>query len=90
MMQGGMPGRRTCTQDWKRNVIAKILKKKGATKDNPATVALGISLDEYKRVRTDSGIEWVINEYPLIDMRLNRLDCHNIIAGEGLPVPPKS
>lgn len=89
-MEGGAPGRRGCTNDWKRNVIAKWLKQRGATKENPATMGLGISIDEYQRMRTDSGIAWELLEYPLIDLRMNRLDCRNVITRAGLDVPPKS
>lgn len=89
-MSNGAPGNRTCTLDFKIRVIAKELKRRGATASNPATVALGISVDEYQRMRTDSGIPYERLTYPLIDLRLSRQDCVNIIEREGLPVPPKS
>lgn len=89
-MSNGAPGNRTCTADFKIRVMAKWLKQNGATKDNPATTGLGISLDELHRARTDSGIAWQVLEYPLIDLRLTRQDCRNIIERAGLPIPPKS
>jgi hypothetical protein len=55
-----------------------------------AVVGLGISLDEFQRMRTNSGLEWKQLDYPLIDLRLDRSQCMNMIAGAGLPVPPKS
>lgn len=88
-MTNGAPGNRQCTGDFKIKVIAKEIKAMGATKDNPATVALGISLDEYQRMRT-SQIAYQVNDYPLIELRLDRNDCHNIIESAGLPVAPKS
>lgn len=41
-------------------------------------------------MRTDSGIPTQVLKYPLIDLRLTRQDCINIIQRAGLPVPPKS
>jgi PP-loop superfamily ATP-utilizing enzyme len=53
-------------------------------------VGLGISLDEFQRMRNDSGYKNIVNEYPLIDLKLTRSACIDIIKSEGLPVPPKS
>lgn len=89
-MSNGAPGNRNCTQDFKIRVIAKELKRRGATAGEPATVALGISLDELQRMRTSSGIPHETLAYPLVDLRLTRQDCMNIIERAGLPVPPKS
>lgn len=86
----GAPGRRSCTSDFKIRRIAVMLRRLGATKTNPAVVGLGISLDEYQRMRTDSGDPTQTLEYPLIDLRLTRQDCVKIIEQAGLPVPPKS
>jgi hypothetical protein len=90
MNDTGAPGTRSCTSDFKIRRIAAVLKVMGATKDAPAITGLGISLDEFQRARTDSGIPWQVLEYPLIDMRITRQDCINIISRAGLPVPPKS
>lgn len=89
-MSNGAPGRRTCTTDFKIRVIAPWLRQHGATVDCPARVGLGISTDELDRARTDSGIAWETLEYPLLDLRLNRADCVQIITMAALPVPPKS
>jgi hypothetical protein len=89
-MSNGAPGNRTCTIDFKIKPIAKELKRRGATALEPATVALGISVDEYQRMRSESGIPHELLTYPLIDLRLSRQDCMNIIGWAGLPVPPKS
>jgi hypothetical protein len=62
----------------------------GATAANPAVCGLGISLDEIHRARNASGVPHEVLEYPLIDRRLSRQDCVNIIERAGLPVPPKS
>lgn len=89
-MSNGAPGTRACTGDFKIKVVARWLRDHGASKDNPATVGLGISLDEFHRMRNDSGISWEKLAYPLIDLRLTRQDCINIIEKAGLPIPPKS
>jgi hypothetical protein len=89
-MANGAPGNRTCTVDFKVLVVARWLKRHGATKETPATVGLGISLDEWHRMRMESGIEHERLDYPLIDLRLDRSACVEIIHRAGLPIPPKS
>lgn len=88
----GAPGRRQCTVDWKIRVVARWLKQHGATAQNPATVNLGISMDEWQRAKSPdaSGIEWTRLAYPLIDRRLRRDNCEQLIAGAGLPPVPRS
>lgn len=90
MNGNGAPGRRSCTADFKIKVLSRFARERGATRDDPARVGLGISLDEFERMRTDSGEAYQVLEYPLIDLRLTRDACAALIAREGLPVPPKS
>jgi hypothetical protein len=89
-LNNGAPGMRACTGDFKIKVVCRWLRTHGASTKNPATVGMGISLDEFQRMRTDSGIAYERLEYPLIDLRLTRQDCIQIIQKVGLPVPPKS
>ena len=89
-MPEGMPGKRSCTADWKIGVVSKWLKQHGATKANPATVCIGISTDEAERAGPRHKIPTEVVEYPLIDLRLNRNDCTRIIREAGLPDPGKS
>jgi hypothetical protein len=88
----GAPGRRLCTADFKIHVIAAWLKAHGASKKRPATVGLGISLDEIQRItnRKVEAHERLV--YPLLDHDppLRRTDCTRIIRDAGLPVPGKS
>jgi hypothetical protein len=89
----GAPGNRSCTADFKIKVLGKWMRDHGATKDNPATVALGISVDEIERARPgiDPQAPYQFREYPLLDMGLQRNpDCRDVIEAVGLPVPPKS
>ena len=89
-MSNGAPGNRQCTVDFKIRVIERWQRQHGATKNNRAVIGLGISMDEIQRMRNDSRIPTQTLEYPLIDLRLTRNDCRNIIADAGLPIPPKS
>lgn len=86
----GRPLNRQCTQDFKIKIVASWCYRHGARKAKPATTLLGISLDEFQRMRNDSGISYTRLSYPLVDRRMTRQDCINTIAGAGLPVPPKS
>jgi hypothetical protein len=89
-LESGAPAKRACTMDFKIRVVASWTKQHGATAEHPATVGLGISLDEVQRMRSDSGIAHERVAYPLIDLRLDRAACVQIIRQAGLPVPPKS
>lgn len=89
-MANGAPGRRKCTGDFKIKVVSRWVRQHGATAGDPATVGVGISLDEIDRAnnRRSGPGEQVV--YPLLDLRIRRSDCPRIITSAGLPVPPKS
>lgn len=89
-MSNGAPGTRSCTADFKINVIGRWLKKHGASADNPATVCIGISTDEIIRVSNKKSHPYENPVYPLIELDLDRSRCIRIIRESGLPVPPKS
>lgn len=91
-MSGGAPGTRSCTADFKIRVVGKELKRRGATVEDPATVALGISVDEIERAKPgiDPRAPYQFRTYPLLDLGLTRTDCKRIIGEAGLPVPGKS
>lgn len=78
----GMPGMRFCTGDFKIRNIDKYLKLCGHKKP---TKGIGISMDEWYRIKDDPQIE-----YPLVNLRMSRKDCIKLIQEEGLPTPPKS
>ncbi|MET8147634.1 phosphoadenosine phosphosulfate reductase [Actinoplanes sp. NPDC049668] len=89
-MSNGAPGTRSCTADFKIRVMGRWLRQHGATAARPATVAVGISLDEIHRAhnRREQPHERVV--YPLLDLRLDRSACLRIITDAGLPAPGKS
>jgi hypothetical protein len=90
-MSSGAPGTRSCTVDFKLKVIGRWLKAHGASDTAPATVGIGISLDEIWRLNNRKAEPYERPVYPLIDHEppLRRSDCQRIIAA-GLPVPSKS
>ena len=50
---------------------------------------MAIAYDEWHRMR-DSGADFVTNIYPLVDEKITREGCIEIIRTAGLPIPPKS
>ncbi|WKK27026.1 phosphoadenosine phosphosulfate reductase [Streptomyces olivoreticuli] len=89
-MSNGAPGTRSCTAQFKIEVIADELKRRGATTEHPATVGIGISLDEIGRANNRRCEPHERIEYPLLERGIRRIDCARIIRSAGLPVPPKS
>ena len=76
---------RWCTRDFKVNPIHKFYAALGA----PINQYMGIAYDEIHRMK-DSRQDYITNLYPLIDLRMRRQDCIDVIAQAGLPVPEKS
>jgi len=93
-MNNGAPGTRSCTADFKIRVIERELKALGATKDKPAIVGIGISMDEIQRAKgwgeVDPRTPTQIREYPLLRLGLRRQDALAVIRDSGLPQPPRS
>jgi hypothetical protein len=89
-MDNGSPGNRNCTSTYKIKVIAKWLRQQGATKDNPATVAIGISTDELERAtrRRPHPAQEVV--YPLLEMGWDRSRCQRLIKTTLGVLAPKS
>lgn len=90
-MSGGAPGTRSCTADFKIKVVGKHVRKQlGATARNPATIGIGISVDEIHRANNRRSEPYERIVYPLLDLGIRRADCPRIIRSAGLPVPPPS
>ncbi len=89
--ENGAPVTRDCTADFKVSVVTKWLREHGATRDDPATVAIGISTDEIERSGGKKGDRPAERRtYPLLDLGMSRADCAALINSVGIPVPPKS
>lgn len=89
-MSNGAPGTRSCTATYKIQVVARELKRRGASAKAPATIGIGISVDEIHRANTRRQEPHERITYPLLDLGLRRADCVRVIQDAGLPVPPKS
>ena len=50
---------------------------------------MGIDFDEPGRMKPEK-VDWITNLYPLVDHKIKRSDCENIIRDEGFKVPEKS
>lgn len=95
-MSSGAPGNRTCTTDYKIAVVDRWIKHQ---KYDRCVIGLGISTDEWTRAKDEHWHDhhkkkkfgfWKRREHPLLDLKLSRANCLSIIAGAGLPIPPKS
>lgn len=79
-----------CTDRYKIAVVGRELRRRGASADDPAVVAVGISVDEIERVNRRHAAPWEKPVYPLVDLGMTRADCDRVVADAGLPIPPKS
>ena len=87
----GRIGARQCTETYKIVPIRRELRRRiGRAKDSTATQLMGISTDEWHRVKP-SRVKWAESKFPLIDMRMTRADCLTYWR-ERIPnrTPPKS
>lgn len=89
-LSNGAPASRHCTVDFKIKVLQKWIKEHGASNDDPAHVAVGISTDEYQRANNKSDAKFEKRVFPLLHLNMDRLSCMKLIHDSGLPVPPKS
>ncbi len=87
--------KRQCTHEYKLRAIEKkhreIAGYQPRKRIPPGTIEswIGISTDEANRVRI-SDKKWVSFYYPLIELRMTRLDCLNWFKKKNLPEPPRS
>lgn len=76
---------RWCTRDFKVRPIYAYYRSLGV----PVEQYVGIAYDEIHRMK-DSKVSFVTNLYPLVDRKITRAACVQIIEEAGLPVPEKS
>ena len=79
-----IPGiqRRFCTDHFKLRPINRYIER-------PCIMYIGVSFEEKKRAR-ESGKAGVKNMYPLVDEKITREACKELIKSNGLKVPPRS
>ena len=74
---------RSCTDKFKIRVLKDYVRKNFPQEN--ITFLIGISTEENQRAKNGCG-----NEYPLMDLDINREGCKKIISDAGLPIPIKS
>jgi len=80
---------RWCTDKFKIRPIRNFIKSLKLAE--PVIQDIGISLDESHRANfAKYGDTFTLFEYPLIDQKITRKQCYDIIKSKGFPVPPKS
>jgi hypothetical protein len=86
---GGMLWRQ-CTKEYKIDVVRRAARaemvKAGAKQ---VCQWIGISTDEMQRLK-DSGVKYIRNEWPLIEMKMSRTDCLRWLKDNGFRLPGKS
>jgi len=81
--------KRQCTRNYKIRPIRQQIRALGGGPRHPVDQIIGISLDEWQRVRT-SDVAYIRHVYPLIERRMTRTDCLAWIGQHGYPRPPRS
>ena len=79
--------KRQCTREYKVTPLTRYLYDRYP--GECIRLMLGISVDEYHRMR-DSSAARIEHVYPLVDRRLTRWQCRDVIERAGLSVPYKS
>lgn len=89
----GSPGmlRRQCTTNYKidpiRRRVRELCKEHGVKR---VVQMMGISVEEAVKRMRQSDVKYIINAYPLVDLRMDREDCKRWLDAHGYPVPKKS
>jgi len=88
--QDGM-ARRQCTSEYKISPINRKVRELLGGKRGKASVEMwiGISTDEYQRMKR-SHVQYIVNRFPLIELRMKRDACLKWMNKNGYQRPPKS
>ena len=78
--------RRSCSDLFKIRPIYRYLRRLNAKQ---VVAYLGIAYDEKKRAK-ESSRKYIKNVYPLVENKINREECKQIIHSHGFQIPPKS
>lgn len=79
--------RRMCTHRWKIVPVRRWVQKH--RNGDPVEMWLGISTDEALRMKP-SGVQYITQRWPLIELAMSRNDCKAWLKEHGLPEPPRS
>jgi len=74
-------GQRQCTYDFKIRPLQRFCKPH-ASKGNPVISQIGISTDEWTRMKP-SRVKYMENTWPLIDLEMSRNDCMDWLKDKG-------
>jgi len=86
--EGGGMSNRQCTDRWKIRPIRRYMSGRyGRTR--PAVAQFGLHWGEVHRMR-DPKTKRDRNRWPLIERRMTRQDCIDVLEREGLPLPPRT
>jgi len=77
---------RSCTDLFKIRPIRRYLKRKYK---NNIVLYIGISYDEKHRAK-ESDVSYIKNKFPLVELKIDRKKCEEIILSHGFEVPVKS
>jgi len=75
-----------CSNEWKTRVMRRWATQQGVTKAN---VWIGFSTDEMHRCKPATSDKWR-DRYVLLERKLNRRECEQLVAQMGWPKPPRS
>jgi len=81
--------RRQCTREYKVDPIQKKCRELGATAKDPFEVWIGISTDEIQRMK-DSRVKYTNHRWPLIEKRIDRIQCITYLKSLGWEAPKSS
>jgi len=86
---------RKCTSDYKVVPILREIKKRCEVKRNQQEVSvtqwIGISWDEIQRAKpSNPKNKWTQHHWPLLELKMTRAKCHEWLAKNGFPEPPRS
>jgi len=77
-----------CSYKWKKNVFERFIRVKFNLKRYK--IILGFSIDEAERAKNLNSIEKYLYTFPLLDLKLSRNDCIDLIAKQFGVVPSHS
>ena len=93
----GGPLRRQCTREFKIRPIRRFIREQlgyhpsKAPAPPPGSIEtwIGFTTDEWTRAKP-SGVKYIINRWPLLELRMSRTNCEEWFKAHDLPVPIKS